>query len=155
MQGGSFQRMYVLLRGTVGQANGFARVETQRKRSRLSIHASHLPEGPVRALVLAGEGQSGAVMDLGLMIPGEKHQSLLCRENLLLHGYHTLALATDWPGAELVLYGWLRRQPLCTLWQMQETVRRYLVLPAPDSAPAPLEMPLQRPKPSVLMLRGT
>lgn len=155
MHGSPFQRMYVLLRAAVGQANGFARVETQRSRSRLSIHASHLPQEPVRALLLAGGGQTGAVVDLGLMIPTEKHQAVLRRDNLLLQGYHTLVLATDWPGAELLLYGWLCKQPCCTLWQMQEAVGRYLALPVTGSAPAPVEMPPQPPKRSVLMLRGT
>lgn len=153
MHGSPFQRMYVLLRAAAGQTNGFARVETQRSRSRLSIHASHLPEQPVRALLLAGEGQTGAVLDLGLMAPMEKHQAMLCQENLLLQGYHTLVLATDWPGAEILLYGWLRKQPCCTLWQMQEAVGHYLALPAAGSAPAPAEMPPQQPKRSVLMLR--
>ncbi|MBE5803891.1 MAG: hypothetical protein E7316_05205 [Clostridiales bacterium] len=153
MYNAPFQRMYVLLRPAAGQVSGFARVESQRGRGRLSIHAGHLPDVPVRALLLAGEDQNGAVLDLGLLRPTEKHQAALCRDNIALHGgYHTLALVTDWPRARLLLYGWLRKQPCCTLWQMQETVARYLAVPAADSAPAPAELPRKAPRPSVLCL---
>ena len=54
MQKTPFQRMYILLRPAGGQATGFARMECQRGRGRLSIHASGLPERPVRALLLYG-----------------------------------------------------------------------------------------------------
>lgn len=147
MQGSSFRRMYVLLRPAAGQGNGFARVESQRGRGRVSIHASHLPAEPVRALLLAGDGETGAVLDLGLVNQAEKHQAVLCREDVSLQGWHTLALATDWPGAQLLLYGWLRREPCCTLWQMQQAVQRYLSLPAGEVPPEVIR--------SVLMLRGT
>ncbi len=155
MQKTAFQRMYILLRPAGGQASGFARMENQRGRGRLNIHASNLPESPVRALLLSGDAQTGAVLDLGLLHPTGGKQAALCRDHIALQGgYQVLVLATDWPEARVLLYGWLRQRPGCTLWQMQETVRRYLSLPAADSAPAPLEYPEKQPKPSVLMLRG-
>lgn len=150
-----FQRMYVMLRPAQGQGSGFARVEMQRSRARMTIHANCLPGCPVRALLLAGEGERGAALDLGLMHSVEKCQSVLCRDNIALHGgYHTLVLVTDWPQGQLLFYGWLRKQPCCTLWQLQETVSRYLAYPASDSAPAPLETPQPTPRPSVLRLRS-
>ena len=154
MQKTPFQRMYILLRPAGGQATGFARMECQRGRGRLSIHASGLPERPVRALLLSGDVHSGAVLDLGLMHPMGGQQAALCRDHIGLQGgYQALVLATDWPDAELLLYGWLRGRPCCTLWQMQESVQRYLAYPAADSAPAPVEYEEKQPERSVLMLR--
>lgn len=154
MQKTPFQRMYILLRPAGGQASGFARMESQRGRGRLNIHAANLPDAPIRAMLLSGDEKTGAVLDLGLMHPTGKHQAALCRDNIALQGgYHVLVLATDWPGAQLLLYGWLRSRPSTTLWQMQETVRHYLAVPAADSAPAPVEMPEKQPRRPVLMLR--
>lgn len=155
MQKTPFQRTYILLRPAAGQASGFARMECQRGRGRLNIHASCLPEKPVRGLLLAGEAQTGAVLDLGLLHPIGDQQAALCRDHIALQGgYQVLVLATDWPDAQVLLYGWLRQRPGYTLWQMQEMVRHYLAYPAADSAPAPVEYPEKQPKHSVLMLRG-
>lgn len=149
-----FQRRYILLRPAGGQASGFARMECQRGRGRLSIHASGLPEKPLRALLLCGDAQTGAVLDLGLMHPTGGQQAALCRDHIGLQGgYQALVLATDWPDAQLLLYGWLHSRPGCTLWQMQEAVQRYLAYPAMDSAPAPVEYEEKQPERSVLMLR--
>lgn len=149
-----FLRTYILLRPAGGQASGFARVECQRGRGKMSIHASGLPEKPVRAL-LCGDVQTGAVIDLGLMHPTGGQQAALCRDHMALQGgYQVLVLATDWPEAKLLLYGWLHPQPKCTLWQMQEIVERYLAYPAADSAPSPVEVAEKQPERSVLMLRS-
>ena len=151
----SFQRIYILLRPAEGQAAGFARVECQRGRGRLSIHASSLPEKPVRALLLCGDAQTGAVLDLGLMHSMGDGRAALCRDHIGLQGgYQALVLATDWPEAKLLLYGWIHSRSGCTLWQMQEIVEHYLALPAADSAPAPVEYEEKQPRRSVLMLRG-
>lgn len=155
MQRSAYQRTYVMLRPASGQAAGTARIETQRGRYRIWVRASHLPEQPVRAMLLAGEAETGAVYDLGLMRRTGSHQAVLFSEGSSLKGaYHTLAVAADWPDAELLLYGRLMNRPDCTLWQTRQAVARYLRLPAADSAPAPAKVPPAAPKLSVLRLRS-
>lgn len=138
------QRQYILLRGE--SSTGYALWEQQGEGARVSIHAACLPDASVRALLLAG---LEAVVDLGLMEHGSLRRELPC----LPASFHTLALVTDWPQAQLVLYGYLRPYPGRTLWRIQETAAHYLRYPAPGSAPAPLALPdfsLKRP---VFMLR--
>lgn len=151
MQGNELRR-YILLRPAAGQGAGVARLERRRGRTWVHIRARQLPQGAVRALLICG-GQTGAVTDLGLMQgTGEGHVSL-SRENLMVQGQMTaLALASDWPMGEVLMYGWVH--PGCTLWQLQEAVARYLACPAPGSAPAPATCPENPPKAPVLRLRG-
>ena len=144
--GTSFNRMYIILRPAEGHGTGFARLEGIRGRSRLHIQASRLPKGPVRAMLLAGDAHSHAILDLGLMhpLPG---QHILSRDDLALHGgYHTLLLCADWPEPRVLLYGGLSHSSF-TLWQMQEAVQHYLAVPAGPSAVQ------KTPRQSVLMLR--
>lgn len=150
----SFNRMYIILRAVNGHAAGFARLESQRGRGRISVHANNLPEGPVRVMLLSGDEKTGAILDLGLMHPTAAQQAALSRDDVALHGsYHTLLLASDWPHAQLLLYGWLNNTSSCTLWQMQEAVRHYLAVPAGDSPPAPVDIPQEQIRPSVLALQ--
>lgn len=154
MQRGDLRR-YILLRPVAGEAAGTARMENYRGRTGVHIHARYLPEGPVRALLICGRGQHAAVIDLGLMRRSADGQAVLRRENLLLENNATaLALAADWPQEQLLMCGWVRNQPGFTLWQVQEAVAQYLSVPAPDSAPSPIEWPENPPKPSVLRLRA-
>lgn len=147
MHRASFNRMYIILRPVEGQAAGFARLEAMGGRSRLHVQASRLPRGPIRAMLMAGEMHTTAILDLGAMHPMPGRQWALSRDDLALHrGYHTLILASDWPEPKVLLYGCLGHSP-CTLWQMQEAVQHYLAVPA--GCPAK-EEPL---RPSVLMLR--
>lgn len=140
------KRQYILLQGPNGATAGLARLDLLGGRARMTIRASHLPEEPVRALLLA---RDGAVADLGLM-----HQGTLCWNGMRLGtGYHTLALATDWPQARLVLYGFLRPCQGRTLGTLQAAISHYLRYPAENSAPAPLALPETRPKRGVFMLR--
>lgn len=148
-------RRYILLRPVAGEAAGTARMENVRGRMGVHIHARYLPEGPVRALLICGRGQYAAVTDLGLMRWSADGQSTLSRDNLAVEGKPTaLALVSDWPQAQLLMYGWVQNQPGFALWQLQEAVAQYLSVPAPDSAPSPAESPENSPKPSVLRLRG-
>lgn len=143
----SFTRLYIMLRPACGHASGFARLESQHGRGRLTINASQLTcnTTALRALLLSGDEASGAVMDLGPVPVTPRRQAMLRRDQLPLTGigtpggYHTLILATDWPDATLLLYGWLTDPPACTLWQLQEALRQYLAVPAKDSPPSPVE----------------
>lgn len=145
MQTPACKRQYVLLQGP-GSAAGIARVEQQGGRAGVNIRGTCLPEEPLRALLMAG---GGAVVDLGLVHRG----ALSWQGSFLRGGYHTLALVTDWPQARLVLWGYLKPWPGRTPESLQETAARYLRFPAPNSGPAPLELPEFRPHRSVLMLR--
>lgn len=145
----TFTRLYIMLRPACGHASGFARLECQRGRGRMTIRATQLTGGcaALRVLLLSGDAESGSVLDLGLMQITERGQGALRAENIALSGvgtpcgYHTLILATDWPDARLMLYGWLVDPPACTLWQLQEALRHYLSVPAKDSEAAPLPAP--------------
>ena len=148
-------RRYILLRPVAGEAAGAARLESCRGRTGVHIHARYLPQGPVRALLICGRGQYAAVTDLGLMRCSADGQTTLSRENLAAEGKATaLALASDWPNAQLLMYGWVQNHPGFTLWQVQAAGAQYLSVPAPDSAPSPIESTENSPKPSVLRLRG-
>lgn len=121
-------------------------MEQQGSRARVNIRASGLQAETVRALLLAG---SDAVMDLGLV-----QQGALCWEGPCLRGgYHTLVLATDWPQAQLLLWGYLRPCTGRTPRSLQQVIASYLRYPAQGSAPAPLELPEYKPNRSVLVLR--
>lgn len=142
-------RRYIILRPAQGHAAGFARLEGQHGRGRMAIHAQQVAgkATALRALLLSGDEQTGAVLDLGLMpLDGRRQGHLQCVHLPLSRmgtqgGYHTLVLTGDWPDPKLQLYGWLTEQPQCTLWQMQQAAARYLSLPARDSAPSPAEAP--------------
>ena len=138
MQKVSFARQYAMLRPVSGAGSGFVRIEDFHGQSRLTLRASCLPEGGVRALLLSGDAERGAVLDLGLLAPLTRGQAGLCRElPAALDGYHTLTLCTDWPEGTVLMTAALRPAS-CTLWQAQEAVRRYLSVPAsPEGTPLP------------------
>lgn len=136
MQKASFARQYAMLRPVSGAGSGFVRIEDFHGRSRLTLRASCLPDGDVRALLLSGNMQTGAVLDLGLLSPLSRGQAGLCRElPAALGGYHTLTLCEDWPESTVLMTAALQPST-CTLWQVQESVRRYLSVPAsPEGTP--------------------
>jgi len=162
MTASAFIRKYMILRPAAEQAAGFARLEGQHGRGRMVIHAQ-VPSykgATLRALLLSGDEETGAVMDLGLMHLDARRQGQMQCMHLPLKqlgcqgGYHTLALCTDWPEAQMLLYTWLTERPPCALWQVQGMVSRHLALPAQGSAPAPVqEQEPALPQPHVLGLQ--
>lgn len=139
-------RQYVMLRPVGCHASGFARLEVCRGRGVATVHASALPEvDTLRTLLLSGGERDGCVLDLGLMTVTPSHMGTLHRENLpltALQGYDAVALTTDWPDPEIRLCGFLSEPPRCTLWQLQEALRRYLTVPCGDMTPTPpMELP--------------
>lgn len=138
-------RRYVLLRSGEGKHAGYARLEIRHGRGTVALHMT-LPghQGPVRALLLAGDAATGSVMDLGVTPVHENGQGQCYRDNLPLPGgfkaYHTLAVVSDWPRPALLLHGALgARMP--PLWQLEEAILRYLAVPVerPSAAPQPPE----------------
>ena len=154
MQKNDFVRLYIMLRPACGHAGGFVRLEAQHGRGRMTLNASELPGEcrTLRVLLLSGDADSGAVMDLGPVTVSPRRQVQWRRDHLSLPpigtpgGYHTLILAADWPDATLLLYGWLTDPPACTLWQLREALRHYLSVPAKDSPAAPAPPPAPKPK---------
>ncbi len=147
----NFARQYVMLRPAQGSAGGFARLENRRGRGCVTIQVNQVAAKALRALLLSGDIESGAVMDLGLMTLSDRRQGSLYREGLPASyaACHTLMLCTDWPEPRLVLYGWLTPTPACTLWQLQEALRHYLTVPARDTeTPEPLPPP-PKPEPTL------
>lgn len=142
----ALERRYVMLTPAGGSCTGHARLECQRNRCGVTIHASGLPESPVRALLLSGDEGTGAALDLGLMHRLSARRAALCCSDLAWHGgWHTLAIVADWPQAQVLLWGTVHRTARCTLWQAQKIAAHYLSLPAPDAVAAPV-------RPSVLQL---
>jgi len=149
-----------MLRAACGYASGFARLEALHSRAVLVIHVQQISAqaDKLRALLLSGDESTGAVMDLGLFPLNDRRQGQLTTGSLNLKllgtpgGYHTLALCTDWPQPTLHLFAPLGERPRCTLWQMQQMIRRHLAVPARDSTPAPVEA-APPPQESVLSLR--
>lgn len=130
-------RAYVMLRPVQGEGGGFARLERQQGRCRVTLRACGLPDAPVRAMLIAGEEPGSAVLDLGLMRPLAPGRAALCTKELPWHGgWHTLVLAADWPGAQVLFAGQVK-SPAPPLCQAQAAVARYLSLPAPDAPAAP------------------
>ena len=92
----------------------------------------------MRALLISGGENTGAVLDLGLMHRLSSRRVVLGRNDLAWHdGWHTLAIVADWPEAQVLLWGAVRGKGGCTLWQAQKIVSHYLSMPAPDASPAP------------------
>lgn len=156
MQQAAFARQYVILRPVSGSAGGFLRLEMHHGRISACIRATQIPGIPLRALLLAGDPATGAVIDLGLLHPDAHRQAHLCRDELP-SGYsacHTVVICTDWPDAALVLHGSLTPRPACTLWQLQESIRQYLSVPARGAVlPAPAVPPKpDHPAPALCML---
>lgn len=143
MQKASFARQYAMLRPVSGAGSGFVRIEDFHGRSRLTLRASCLPDGGVRALLLSGGAQTGAVLDLGLLSPLSRGQAGLCRElPAALGGYHTLTLCEDWPESTVLMTAALQPSS-CALWQVQESVRRYLSVPAIPEGTSMPETPVR------------
>lgn len=147
-------RRYVLLRPAAGNHAGYARLEVRHGRGAVSLRVS-LPgrEAGVRALLLAGDAETGSVLDLGATTLDKAGRGQLFRHNLPLPGgfapYHTLAVAADWPQPALLLHG-----PLGAVspprWQLEDAVTRYLAVPveSPPAAPMPLpRSPAAQPEP--------
>lgn len=133
----AFTRKYILLTPAGCRASGHARLEYQRSRAAITIHAVSLPQGPLRALLLSGDEHTGAVLDLGPMHALSPDRHALCCSDLQLRGcWHTLVIVSDWPAAQVLLWGQILPSAHCTLWQAQKAAKRYLSVPAPD-APAP------------------
>lgn len=133
-----FTRLYVMLRPVRGTGCGYARLEGQGRQGRMSLHLSQLPQGlpMLRALLLSGDVATGAVLDAGAMQPSPGGRAFLRAEPMLLpegtslRDFHTLAVCTDWPDAQLILSGALDEQQSPPVWQLQEAVRHYLTVPA-------------------------
>ena len=139
-------RQYVMLRPVGCHAAGFARLEVCRNRGLVTVHASSLPDcETLRTLLLSGHSPDSAVLDLGLITVTPSHMGTLHRENLpltALQGYDAILLTSDWPDPQIKLCGFLSKPPRCTLWQLQEALRRYLTVPCGDMTPTPsLEIP--------------
>lgn len=159
-------RQYVMLQPLGCHASGFARLEVCRNRGLATIHASSLPDREaLRALLLSGRTADGCVLDLGLMNVSPALQGTLYRENLpltALKGYDAVLLTTDWPDPQIKLCGFLTQPPRCTVWQLQEALRRYLTVPCGDMTPTPAmtlpdppSPPLEPPRAALLSARAS
>lgn len=132
-----FTRLYVMLRPVRGVGCGYARMEGQGPRGRMSLHLSQLPrDAPMlRALLLSGDVETGAVLDAGAMQPTPGGRAFLRAEPMQLpegtslQNFHSLAVCTDWPDTRLILAGSLDERHPRPLWQLQEAVRHYLTVP--------------------------
>ena len=146
MQKAPFSRRYIMLRPVQGAGSGFVRVEGPPGRCRLTLRASCLPEGAVRGLLLSGDAESGAVLDLGLLTPVAHGQAGLCRDMVSLQGgYRTLVLCTDWPEGAVLMTAALRPSP-CGISQVQRAVQRHLSVPgSPGGTPLPEPPALRKP----------
>lgn len=142
-----FTRQYVIMRPIRGSSGGFTRFEMKQGRISAVIRLTQISASSLRVLLLSGDPATGAVIDLGLMRMSPRRQASLYREDLPAEcaACHTVAVCTDWPDAQLLLYGYLTQRPACTLWQLQETVQRYLRVPLKDGA---LPEPIQPEEPS-------
>ena len=97
-------------------------------------------KGAVRILLLAGDAETGSVLDLGVSPLDGEGRGQCYRDNLPLPGgfklYHTLAVVSDWPTPALLLHGPLgARTP--PLWQLEDAVTRYLAVPVERPASRP------------------
>ena len=149
-------RRYILLRSREGNHAGYARLEVRHGRGTVALRMA-VPgrKGAVRILLLAGDAETGSVLDLGVSPLDGEGQGQCYRDNLPLPGgfklYHTLAVVSDWPTPALLLHGPLgARTP--PLWQLEDAVTRYLAVPVerpasrPDAArPTPSASPAPAP----------
>ncbi len=131
----SFSRLYVLLRPASGRGSGHARIECEGRRGRVYLSAAHLlPGQSVRALLLSGDEDTGAVFDLGVFTADAAGQGTLSVGSAAFpadgaRSFHTLVLASDWPQGALLLYGALGPGCARPQWLLQEMLRRYLSVP--------------------------
>lgn len=140
-------RKYIMLHPVQGQAAGFARLECTGNSCRASVRLSGLSGTPVRALVLAGRMPECAVQDLGLLQSDGTNRWMLHSGAFPWHGgWHTLAIAADWPQPELIMCGKIRIGICFSPGEAREAVSQYLSLPAPDAPSVPE-------RPSVLRLQ--
>lgn len=103
-------RRYILLRSREGNHAGYARLEVRHGRGTVALRMA-VPggKGAVRILLLAGDAETGSVLDLGVSPLDGEGQGQCYRDNLPLPGgfklYHTLAVVSDWPTPALLLHG--------------------------------------------------
>lgn len=150
MQQTDFSRQYVILRPLRGCAGGFARLETRQGQSCMALQIHHAPLPRLRVMMMSGTGPAGALVDLGVLTANARGQASMFVSRLPqdCSACHTLLLCSDWPDAQLQLYGCITPSPVCTLWQLQDALRGYLSVPAPDTAlPDPLPLPQSNPEP--------
>lgn len=155
MSQAAFTRQYVILRPVSGCAGGFVRLEAKQGRRCIAVRVTQAPAGNLRLLLLAGPADTGAVTDLGLMRLSPRRQASLYREDLPSSclSCHTAVICTDWPDAQVVLYGYLTPKPALTHWQLQEAVQAYLSVPARDCVlPEPAEIVQEPPRLTLCML---
>ena len=133
--GSQYRREYVMLRAPEGRAGGFARMEYQRGHLTVTLQLTRLDADcpPLRALLLAGDASTGAVIDLGCTSSTGGGQAHLRAEVKLeagaLRGCHTIAVTSDWPEARLIMTGRLPETVEYPLCRVQESIRRYLSVP--------------------------
>lgn len=132
-------RRYILLRSREGNHAGYARLEVRHGRGTVALRMA-VPggKGAVRILLLAGDAETGSVLDLGVSPLDVEGRGQCYRDNLPLPGgfklYHTLAVVSDWPSPALLLHGPLgARTP--PLWQLEDAVTRYLAVPVERPPP--------------------
>ncbi|MBR4082084.1 MAG: hypothetical protein IKK21_09900 [Clostridia bacterium] len=151
-----FTRLYVMLRPARGASCGYARIEAQGARVRVNLRLSQLPQGTpmLRALMMSGDPDTGAVIDLGLLQPSSTGRAFLREEQLTLPGglgaYHSLCVCSDWPDGQLLLWGSLDERRGQPLWALQESLKRYLTVP--PSAPPVKKPPADSPQAPLIAL---
>lgn len=117
-------RRYILLRSREGNHAGYARLEVRHGRGTVALRMA-VPggKGAVRILLLAGDAETGSVLDLGVSPLDGEGRGQCYRDNLPLPGgfklYHTLAVVSDWPTPALLLHGarWGRARLPCGSWR--------------------------------------
>ena len=149
-----FSRNYVLLRAVSGHAGGFVRIEQHGGRMHVTLRVTRLPTGlpSLRALLIAGTGSNAAVIDLGAA-QQDLHGQLCLRTDAqlapaALRACHTLVLITEWPDAQLLLYGAMPNHPAMQPHQLTDALRSYMALP-----PAGVQPPARTARRSLRMLQ--
>jgi len=128
-------RTYVMIRAPEGEAGGFARFDARGNHLTMALQLARLPaKCPIlRVLLLSGDEDSGAVIDLGRLTPDAMNGANMHADVPLppasLRSFHTLALAADWPDGTLTLCGSIADGAPYDQRQLQGMVRHYLMVP--------------------------